>query len=64
MDPQLKQLLKELGGAINESLAESELISEAVSRIKKSGYDISLTLEATVSIRGTTDKASVVTVTP
>ena len=48
MDPQLKQLMKELGEAINESLSDSEQIAEVVSRIKEGGYDIFLVLEATI----------------
>lgn len=40
MEPQLKQLLSELGDAINLSLSESTRISEVVSRIKGQGYDI------------------------
>ena len=48
MDPQLKQLMKELGDAINESIAESKLIAEVVSRIKAAGYDIFPNLEATI----------------
>ena len=50
MDPQLKQLMKELGDAINESLSDSEQISEVVSRIKDGGYDIFLVLEATIGV--------------
>ena len=63
MDPQLKQLMKELGEAINESLAESEQIAEVVARIKEGGYDIFLVLEATIGVskQGVpgTDKTSV-----
>jgi hypothetical protein len=50
VDPQLKQLMKELGDAINESLSDSEQISEVVSRIKEGGYDIFLVLEATIGV--------------
>ena len=50
MDQQLKQLMKELGEAINESLADSEQIAEVVSKIKDSGYDIFLVLEATIGV--------------
>ena len=50
VDPQLKQLMKELGEAINESLADSEQISEVVARIKEGGYDIFLVLEATIGV--------------
>ncbi len=35
VDQQLKQLMKELGEAINESLADSEQIAEVVSRSRK-----------------------------
>ena len=50
VDQQLKQLMKELGEAINESLADSEQIAEVVSKIKDSGYDIFLVLEATIGV--------------
>ena len=61
MDPQLKQLMKELGDAINQSLSNSPQISEVVSRIKEHGYNIFLVLEATTGVShqsGTTDKVS------
>jgi hypothetical protein len=50
VDQQLKQLMKELGEAINESLADSEPIADVVSRIKEGGYDIFLVLEATIGV--------------
>jgi len=50
LDQQLKQLMKELGEAINESLADSDQIAEVVSRIKEGGYDIFLVLEATIGV--------------
>ena len=56
--------MKELGEAINESLADSEQISEVVARIKEGGYDIFLDLEATIGVskQGTSssDKTSLV----
>lgn len=58
VDPQLKQLMKELGDAINESLSDSEQISEVVSRIKEGGYDIFLVLEATIGVSKQGEKAS------
>jgi len=45
VDQQLKHLMKELGEAINESLADSEQIADVVSRIKDGGYDIFLVLD-------------------
>ena len=50
MDQELKKLMKELGEAINESLADSDQIAEVVSRIKEGGYDIFLVLEATIGV--------------
>jgi pentose-5-phosphate-3-epimerase len=65
VDSQLKQLMKELGDAINESLSDSEQISEVVARIKEGGYDIFLVLEATIGVskqgEKTPDKTSLVT---
>ena len=57
--------MKELGDAINESLSDSEQISEVVSRIKEGGYDIFLVLEATIGVskqgEKSSDKTSLVT---
>jgi len=57
--------MKELGDAINESLSDSEQISEVVSRIKEGGYDIFLVLEATIGVskqgEKSPDKTSLVT---
>jgi hypothetical protein len=64
VDQQLKQLMKELGEAINESLADSDQIAEVVSRIKEGGYDIFLVLEATIGVSKPgegNDKTSMVT---
>jgi len=65
VDQQLKQKMKELGEAINESLADSDQIAEVVSRIKEGGYDIFLVLEATIGVskqgEKSGDKASLVT---
>src|SRR5262245_47518676 len=58
VDQQLKQLMKELGEAINESLADSEQIAEVVSKIKDGGYDIFLVLEATIGVSKPGDKSS------
>ena len=57
MDENLKGLMKELGNAINESLSTSEAIQETISRIKASGYNVFLVLEATIGFN-TRSKAS------
>ena len=48
MDDRLKELMQELGQAINESLSDSERIATAIGEIKRSGYDVFLVLEATI----------------
>ncbi len=48
MDEPLKELMQELGNAINDSLSDSDRIAEAIGEIKKAGYDVFLVLEATI----------------
>lgn len=48
MDDRLKQLMQELGNAINESLSDSDRIAQAIGEIKRAGYDVFLVLEATI----------------
>ena len=48
MDDRLKELMQELGNAINESLSDSERIAAAIGEIKHAGYDVFLVLEATI----------------
>ncbi len=48
LDENFKRLVQELGEAINESLGESEKISEVLGRIRAAGYDLMLVLEVTV----------------
>lgn len=48
MDDQLKELMQELGHAIDESLSDSDRIAAAIGEIKRAGYDVFLVLEATI----------------
>jgi len=48
LDERLKELMQELGNAINESLSDSDRIAEAIGEIKRAGYDVFLVLEATI----------------
>jgi uncharacterized protein (UPF0335 family) len=48
LDDRLKELMQELGNAINESLSDSDRIAEAIGEIKRAGYDVFLVLEATI----------------
>jgi len=48
LDDNFKRLIKELGEAINDSLSESEQISDVMARIRGAGYDLFLVLEVTI----------------
>jgi hypothetical protein len=48
LEDRLKDLMQELGNAINESLSDSDRIAAAIGEIKRAGYDVFLVLEATI----------------
>ena len=50
LDENLKRLTRELGDAINESVADSERIANVIARIRNSGYDPFLVLEVTIGL--------------
>lgn len=50
LDDQLKQLLRELGHAINDTVSDSERISAAIANVRAAGYDIVLKLDATIGL--------------
>lgn len=50
IDDHLKRLLRELGHAINDTVSESERITEAISGVRAAGYDIVLKLDATIGL--------------
>ena len=58
MDDRLKELMQELGNAINESLSDSDRIAAAIGEIRRAGFDVFLVLEATIGFnkRGDNDE--------
>jgi hypothetical protein len=50
LDDHLKRLLRELGHAINDTVSESDRITEAISGVRAAGYDIVLKLDATIGL--------------
>jgi hypothetical protein len=50
LDDRMKQLLRELGHAINDSVSDSERIAEAISSVRAAGFDIVLKLDATIGL--------------
>jgi len=48
VEEKLKELMQELGNAINESLSDSDRIAAAIGEIKRAGYEVFLVLEASI----------------
>lgn len=57
LDDNMKRLLRELGHAINDTVSDSERISDAISDVRAAGFDIVLKLDATIGLarRGAQD---------
>jgi len=50
LDDHLRQLLRELGHAINDTVGESDRITTAIANVRSAGYDIVLKLDATIGL--------------
>lgn len=50
MDDKIRQLLKELGNAINESISGSDEVNEQIQRIRDEGYNLYVVLDATIGL--------------
>lgn len=64
LDDHLKNLLRELGHAINDTVSESDRITGAIAGVRAHGYDIVLKLDATIGLArrdGTTAEPSKLT---
>lgn len=48
MEQELKDLVEQLGNAIDEAIADSGRIGEIVHEMERAGYDLTLVLEATM----------------
>lgn len=51
MDESVKELICELGCALNETVVGSKEIADAVAKIREAGYDVTLVIEATIAIK-------------
>lgn len=51
MEKRLEEFIEELGNAVEEAAANSARIRAALAEIKRTGYEVSLDLEAKVTIR-------------
>lgn len=50
MDDRIKQLLRELGTAINESISRSDEVNRQIQSIRDEGYEIYVVLDATIGL--------------
>jgi hypothetical protein len=50
LDDKIKQLLRDLGTAINESISGSEDVNRHMQKIRAEGYDLYVVLDATIGL--------------
>jgi hypothetical protein len=50
VDDRIKQLLQELGDAINEAVSNSDDVNGHIQRIRDEGYDLYVVLDATIGL--------------
>lgn len=50
MEDRIKQLLKDLGSAINESISNSDDVNRHIQEIREHGYDLYVVLDATIGL--------------
>ena len=50
MDDKIKQLLRELGNAINESISGSDEVNQQIQKIRDEGYNLYVVLDATIGL--------------
>jgi len=51
LDDHLRQMLKELGQAINESISGSGRVHDSIQRIRDEGYNLYMVLDAKVGVK-------------
>ena len=50
VDDKIKQLLRELGIAINESISSSDDVNRQIQKIREEGYNLYVVLDATIGL--------------
>ena len=63
VDDRIKQLLQDLGTAINESISGSEDVNKHIQKIRDEGYDLYVVLDATIGLNKQ-DESEAATETP
>ncbi len=57
MDDRIKQLLRDLGTAINESISGSDDVNRQIQRIREEGYNLYVVLDATIGLNKQDEEA-------
>lgn len=58
LDEKIRELLKELGTAINESISASNEVNERIQKIRDEGYDLYVVLDATIGLNKNDDEGT------
>jgi hypothetical protein len=61
LDDKIKQLLRDLGTAINESISGSDDVNRHIQKIRDEGYDLYVVLDATIGLNKQDDEEAPVT---
>jgi len=56
VDDKIRDLLKELGNAINESISGSAEVNEQIQKLRDEGYDLYVVLDATIGLNKSGDE--------
>ena len=51
IDDHAKEIVREIGTAINESVESSTKVAEAIERLREAGYEMELTLRLEIGLR-------------
>jgi len=51
IDDDAKEIVREIGTAINESVENSTKVAEAIERLREAGYEMELTLRLEIGLR-------------
>jgi hypothetical protein len=57
IDDQAKEIVRDIGTAINESVENSTKVAEAIERLRDAGYEMELTLRLEIGLRPHTDES-------
>lgn len=57
IDDDAKEIVRDIGTAINESVEASSKVAEAIERLRDAGYEMELTLRLEIGLRPHADEA-------